>query len=479
MNPITVSNPQVMLGRELVHNLFVALRSAQLYEPTNATLQAAAARLSTTINELHQIDSLARLEVGRDIVVVNDVRIRSELRSYSIHSNIHRFFAALQVGGFEWTEVPAVDQAARFARIVGRFESPGDATPDLLVQEFREANLGGVAVLSPRLDTPRNPLDDRDARARAERTYRHGVAVTRDLMENVRTGRALQKHRVRRAVQSIVDQVLDDETLLVGLTNLRDYDEPTFTHSVNVCIFSVSLGQKIGLSRLELYELGMAALLHDIGKVDVPKEILNKAAALTEEEWDVMQRHTVYGAWRLIADRAPDTMPMYEMLVAFEHHLHTDLSGYPKLSSPRRLSFYSKIVAVADSFDAGTTPRIYKTNPITPAEMVQILEKGRGGSWDPILVKAFISMLGVYPVGCACLLDTLEIGIVVAASTDSNSIHRPRIKLLSDPSGNPVEGPVVSLAEKDDSGEYVRTVIKIVEPERYGIDVARHFLADA
>lgn len=478
MNPATLSNPQVTLGRELVHNLFVALRSAQLYEPSNATLQAAAARLAATINELHQVDSLARLEVGRDIVLVNDVRIRSELRSYSIHSNIHRFFAALQVGGFEWTEVPEVEPAARFARIVGRLEGSGATTPDRIAHLFSEARLGGVAVLPPRPESTRDPFDDPDARARAERTYRHGVAVTRDLMENVRAGRALQKLRVRRAVQSIVDQVLDDETLLVGLTNLRDYDEPTYTHCVNVCIFSISLGQKIGLSRFDLYELGMAALLHDIGKVDVSKEVLNKAGALTTEEWEVMRSHTTYGAWRLIADRAPGSMPIREMLVAFEHHLHIDLSGYPRLFSRRRLSFYSKIVAVADSFDAGTTPRIYKTQPITPGQMVENLQRGKGTSWDPILVKAFISMLGVYPPGCVCRLDTLEIGIVVAADTDARNVNRPWIKLLSDPSGNPVEGPVVSLAERDASGEYLRTVIKIVDPERYGIDVARHFLSD-
>lgn len=475
MIPAAASNPGAVLGRELIHNLFVALRSAQLYETSNETLQTAAGRLAATVGELRQVDSIARLEVGRDIVLVNDARIRSELRSYAIHSNVQRFFGALEIGGFEWTAAPDTEGMARFARIVGRLEGSGPITPDILDQRLQEAGVAGVCVLPQRPESARDPFIDPDARARAERTYRHSVAVTRGLMESIRAGRSLQRTGVRRAVQTIVDQVLDDETLIVGLTNLRDYDEPTFTHSVNVCIFSISLGQKVGLSRSELYELGMAALLHDIGKVDVPLDVLNKAGALSREEWAVMRRHTSFGAWRLVADRVPNSGPRHDMLVAFEHHLHLDLSGYPRLSSPRRLSFYSKIVSIADTYDAGTTPRVYKTTPITPAQMVEILDQGKGTRWDPILVKAFIAMLGVYPVGCLCLLDTMEIALVVAA--DPEDVRRPRVKLLSDPSGNPVDGPIASLAETDAAGEHVRTVIKILDPERYGIDVARHFLA--
>ena len=116
----------------------------------------------------------------------------------------------------------------------------------------------------------------------AKRTYAQGVAVTREVITSVRMGRATSVKKVKRAVQMIVDQVLNNETSLVGLTTIRDYDEYTFTHSVNVCIFSVALGKKLGLSRLQLYDLGMAALLHDVGKARVPLEILNKTTGLDE-----------------------------------------------------------------------------------------------------------------------------------------------------------------------------------------------------
>ena len=119
------------------------------------------------------------------------------------------------------------------------------------------------------------------------------MAVTKDVITSVRLGRATSVKRVKRAVQLIVDQVLNNETSLVGLTTIRDYDEYTFTHSVNVCIFSVALGKKLGFTRLQLYDLGMTALLHDVGKARVPVEILNKTTGLDEQEWRIMQAPSV------------------------------------------------------------------------------------------------------------------------------------------------------------------------------------------
>ncbi|HEY7472764.1 MAG TPA: HD domain-containing phosphohydrolase [Gemmatimonadota bacterium] len=479
MSQVTATVPIQGLGRELVQNLFVALRSAQLYDARNDTLRAAADRLVRTLEELLLVDRSARLEVGGDLILVNDVRIRSELRSYSVHSNLMRFFRELGIGGFEWEAAPDVGQAARFVSVVGRLElEDGSEDPVFrLRQRLFEEGLGGTLVLEPREEEAEPLLDDPDKRHRAERTYRHTVAVTRQLMDSQRAGHTLRLTRVRRAVQSIVDQVFDDESLLVGLTNLRDYDEPTFTHSVNVCIFAVSLGQRIGLSRLELYELGMAGLLHDLGKVDIPREVLLKSEALTDAEWEAMQRHPAFGVWRIMAGRQRGRVPAREMLAAFEHHLNVDLSGYPSIRYPRKLSLYSRIVAICDSFDAGTTPRVYKTDPITPAEMLQAIDRWKDVRYDPILIKAFVSLLGIYPPGCVVLLDTQEIAVIMAVDPEPRNINRPRAKIVVDKDGLHIDGSIVSLAERRGTGEFARTVIKVLEPERYRIDPARYFLA--
>lgn len=473
-----ISTPLLAVGRELVQNLLVALRSGQLYEPGNDTLQAASARLSQTLAELWQVDGWARLETGADTILVNGTRIRRELRHYSVHANLIRFFREIGIGGLEWLRPPEPGEVARFAHAIGRYEpEEGKGGPEGAGETLARAGVEAVQPLPPRQEEVESLTEDPDKRLRAERTYRHGVAVTREFMDNVRAGRAMRTYKVKRAVQTIVDQVLDDDALLVGLTNLRDYDEPTFTHSVNVCVFAVSLGQRIGLSRFELYELGMAALLHDVGKADVPREILQKAGALDEEEWVQMQNHVQHGVLRILEGRSDRTIPIREILVAFEHHLNVDLSGYPRLFAPRRLSFYSKIVSICDSFDAGTTPRVYKTDPISPAEMLEVLLRYEGVRYDPILLKAFVSLLGIYPPGSLVLLDTMELAVVVATNPDTQLLNRPRVRVVADHEGNRVEGALVSLAERTPDGEFVRTIIKVLDPERYRVDVGRYFLA--
>lgn len=473
---VGIASPVVALGRELVQNLLVALRSGQLYEPGNDTLEASAERLSRTVSELWQVDGWARLEIGQDTVLVNGTRIRTEIRHYTVQRNLVRFLRSMEIGGFEWTRVPDAGESARFAHLVGRQE--GEETGmEALSDAFDRFQIPSVLPLPPREEALEELTDDPDKRLRAERTYRHGVAVTREFMDSLRAGRTMRKGKVKRAVQTIVDQVLEDDTMLVGLTNLRDYDEPTFTHSVNVCVFAISLGQRIGLSRFELYDLGMAALLHDVGKVDVPREVLQKAEALDADEWRQMQNHVRHGALRILRERPGRTVPIREVLVAFEHHLNIDLSGYPELFAPRRLSFYSKIVSICDSFDAGTTPRVYKTEPITPTEMLEALLRWEGVRYDPILLKAFIGMLGIYPPGSLVLLDTMELAVVVAASADADQMGRPRVRLVTDARGNRIDGPVANLTDRDESGQPRRTIVQVLDPGKYGVDVGRYFLA--
>ncbi len=150
-----------------------------------------------------------------------------------------------------------------------------------LRDRLQTGNVTRIAVELP-LESEEKMAEAEQAREAAKRTYSHGVAVTKDLINSVRLGRTTSVAKVKRAVQSIVDQVLNNETSLIGLTAIRDYDEYTFTHSVNVCILAVAIGKKLSLSRLQLYDLGLAALLHDVGKARIPVEVLNKTTGLDE-----------------------------------------------------------------------------------------------------------------------------------------------------------------------------------------------------
>jgi HD-GYP domain-containing protein (c-di-GMP phosphodiesterase class II) len=278
-------------------------------------------------------------------------------------------------------------------------------------------------------------------------------------------------------VQGIVDQILSDEASLVGLTTIRDYDDYTFTHSVNVCIFSVALGRRMGLSRLQLYDLGLGALFHDIGKSRVSADIINKPGQLNEEEWRMVAAHPWLGVLALFQLKEATEFPYRSMRIAYEHHMKRDVTGYPRSLRTKSIGFFSRIVACADAFDAATSRRSYQTDPLNPASVLAELRDNARRGQDPVIVKAFVSLLGIYPVGTFVVLDTFELAIVHSVNPDPALVSRPMALIVSDDLGNVTHpGELVSLADKDEAGNFRRSIIKTADPERYGIRVGDYFL---
>ncbi|HYW07596.1 MAG TPA: HD-GYP domain-containing protein, partial [Longimicrobium sp.] len=333
-----------------------------------------------------------------------------------------------------------------------------------------------VAVAPDRESERDDPTDD--ARRMAKRAYAQTVAVARETMSALRMGRGVSLRPVKRAVQSIVDQVLSNETSIVGLTTLRDYDEYTFTHCVNVCIFSVALGKKLGFDKHQLYELGLGALLHDVGKVKMPWELINKNGPLTNEEFEVLKEHPAEGVVALFEQRGLAELPLRAMLIAYEHHMKVDQTGYPRSARPREPTLFGRIVAVADGFDAATTQRSYQAQPWPADRVLHEMRDNATRGFDPLVVKAFISMTGIYPIGSLVILDTYELAVVVAPSASPDAMHQPVVRIIHDSMGIPLDAPpVVDLAERNPStGEPLRSIIKTTEPERYGIHVGDYFV---
>jgi HD-GYP domain-containing protein (c-di-GMP phosphodiesterase class II) len=227
-----------------------------------------------------------------------------------------------------------------------------------------------------------------------------------------------------------------------------------------------------------LYDLGMAALFHDIGKSRVPLSVLNKPGGLSEEEWRLMAAHPWMGVLALFQMRWASAPPLRSMIVAFEHHMKVDLTGYPKHIRERAMSIFSKIVAVADGFDAATSRRSYQTDPLSPAAVLQEMRDNPRRGMDQVVVKAFINLVGYYPVGTLVVLDTFELAIVHATNPLPEAISRPFIRVVSDDKGNLLfPGHLVDLAQKDPaSGAWMRTIIKTADPDRYGIRVGDYFV---
>src|SRR2546426_985344 len=221
----------------------------------------------------------------------------------------------------------------------------------------------------------------------------------------------------------------------------------------------------------------MAALFHDVGKSRVPLEVLNKQGGLTDEEWRIMQAHPWLGVLTLFGLRGYGEIPYRGMIVAYEHHMKTDLTGYPKSLRPRGLSIYSKIVAVADGFDAATSRRVYQTVPIQPDQVLKEMWENPRRGYDAVVVKAFINLIGIYPVGTCVILDTYEVALVHSANPDVTHVHRPVVRIVTTPEGG-VQHPgfLADLAQRDAAGNHPRSIVKVTDPVKYGINVSDYFV---
>jgi HD-GYP domain-containing protein (c-di-GMP phosphodiesterase class II) len=464
-------------GKGLILAFYAALRAIRMYPLENAAVQNAAEELTTLTKEMLDHEHELEMRVSGEFVFINGVRLRLDLDNYASFSHLLSVFRAAGIGSLQLHTVPALKDWQRFLAFLNQ---PSTLEPEARFEELTgKLQQQGLTVfeLGEPMAQRENEEDREKSKEVAKKTYAQSVAVTKDLMTSVRLGRSPNIKKIKRVVQGIVDQILNEETSLIGLTTIRDYDEYTFTHSVNVCIFSVALGKRLGFGKIQLYDLGMAALFHDIGKSRVPSEVLNKTGGLTDDEWRLIAAHPWLGALTLFQLRGQQELPYRAMIVAHEHHMKIDLTGYPRPIRERSLSMFSKIVAVADGFDAATSRRSYQTVPLTPAQVMMEMRDNPRRGMDPVVVKAFINLTGIYPVGTLVILDTFELGIVHAANPIAEMLSRPIVRIISDEQGNLMQpGTLTDLAEQGADGVFLRTIIKTENPERYGIRVGDYFI---
>ncbi|HEX9611519.1 MAG TPA: HD domain-containing phosphohydrolase [Gemmatimonadales bacterium] len=467
-------------GREFLVALHATLRALTLYPLENAQVQKALDDLVATTTRILEAQGELDVRVESEFIFVNGTRLRLELNSFAFFSHVFGVFRHCGIGAIRIHDRVGRPELQRLVGLLVGYaaKKPDAGTAVALGRTLQEAGVTVITV-EPRhsYDAVAGAHDEAARKDAAKRTYARSVAVTKEVINGVRLGRATSIKKVKRVVQGIVDQVLHDEASIIGLTTLRDYDEYTFTHSVNVCTFAVALGRKLGLTKAQLCDLGLAALLHDVGKARVPLDVLNKEAGFSEEDWRLMQAHPWLGVLTLFGLRGYGEVPYRPMIAAYEHHMKVDLTGYPKSIRPRRLSILSKIIAVVDSFDAATSRRSYRTAPVQPDQVLREMWQDRWRGHDPVVVKAFISLMGIYPVGTCVILDTHELGIVHAANSDPTQINRPMVRVVAAPDGvlqSP--GTLVDLAERDEHGTFLRTIIKVTDPEKYGLKISDYFV---
>jgi HD-GYP domain-containing protein (c-di-GMP phosphodiesterase class II) len=466
------------LGRTLLTALYASTQALKLYPLENATVQRALQELHRTTKRILDSEGKLELRLVGDFFFLNDARLRLDLSEYAPFSYVSGLLSKHDIGAVALEPEVGMSDLAPFLALLLQ-EPPSDGAAFVKFWEKLSATPAqhiGVAAAKEE-DGAEEQQEQDKSKESAKRTYFQSVRVAKEVLSDTRVGRAVNLRRVKHAVQSIVDEVLHNESSMLGMTTLRDYDEYTFTHSVNVCILSVIIGQKLGLTKVQLYELGLGALFHDIGKMRIDAAVVNKAGGLTDEEWYEMQQHPTEGLISLFSMRGLAEIPYRPMLQAYEHHMKRDLTGYPKNRRPRNPTLFSRIVATADGFDAATSKRSYQNQPWPADEVLREMRDNPGRGYDPLLVKAFINMTGVFPVGTLCILDTYELAVVVARNPNPAHIHQPVVKLICDPLGVMIAQPItVDLSEVDPgTGHPRRTIVKTTDPDKYGIRVSDYF----
>ena len=275
---------------------------------------------------------------------------------------------------------------------------------------------------------------------------------------------------IKEAATQCVDKVLENSDAMLLLTQLKQQDKYTAQHSLNVCILAILLGRELKFSIEELNNIGLCALLHDIGKMKVPLEILNKPGKLAGDELEIMHKHAEFG--RDILMSAPN-IDQDAVNVAYGHHEHLAGTGYPRGVDKTELSIFTKIVAVVDAYDAITSDRVYQKGR-SHLMALDILIKGMHTEFEADFVIQFINCIGYYPQGNVVELSSGEIGIV--AEQNKSDLLKPKVLLILDENKETVNGRILDLAlDVSDINKTPYEIKQIVRPQDYNIDLIKFY----
>jgi len=294
--------------------------------------------------------------------------------------------------------------------------------------------------------------------------YNRALDTISEVLGEVRMGKIPRAEKAKEVVKDLSSYLFQDRPALLALTLLKSYDNYLFNHSVNVSVLSLALADALKVPEPDLQDIGLAGLLHDIGKTMTPKSVILKPHKLTPEEWELVKEHPKKSAE--IVSKMEGVSELCVRLV-YEHHINYDRRGYPQLEEGRQVHPYSKIITIADCYDAITTLRPYQ-KPFPPREAMRIMESLAGKVIDPVYFQEFVRLLGIYPVGSLVRLDSGEVAVVV--ETYAHSPLTPKIKIIIDPMGKRLPEPIEIDLSQPEPGSAEKKLVAPADPLLYDLD---------
>ena len=488
----------VMLGIQLVTQLNVLIKTSRIYERTNAALDKPVETMLTLIKTMAQ-DQPVTLRLQNDFLFLGDSHLKVNAQQMAVATSIIDALNAWKIGGITFSLTAESKDLREFAALFVGLDPENKALEDLQkeitargiagieLEEQRQLqlrkNFGTTRNTSPGTTDNKSPegTGSTDPKAQRKMNAKNGYARVAGsvgaLTQSSRGGGTASFKQAKRAIQNIIDLMVDDETAVLGLTTLRCHDQYTHNHSVNVSLLSIALANRVGYPKVELADLGLAALFHDMGKSTIPMEVLNKPGEFTDDDWVAMRNHPTEGVLSLSKMRGITNLPGRMAAASFEHHMNLDFSGYPKLTVPWTLSLTGRILTIADCYDAMTSSRVYRREPMSPSKVLNMMLSKSGKSFDAVLLKLFVNCVGIVPIGSLVMLETNELAVVLKPATDKANAERPFVRVITDPQGNSVEhGREIDLTEKDEAGDFRDSIIRLIDNTEYKFDTSRYFV---
>lgn len=467
-------------GEAMVVTIYRLVKGASLYQRGNDIVDRLAQECLYAIHRAFfsaPADTL-EVEIGEQTCWCNHRRVRLSAETLANYKAFIQFMHTLGIGSLAFKCDVTAKELIEFAFAVKsldryRTDNAVVLTEQLIRRGVSTVQAGGLETG----EVDRHPDETASLKRKSKEVYFSTINVIRESLTHAAHGHELELRKVKRLMMSSVNLILHEESSLLGLANIKSFDDYTFSHSVNVAIYSLALGQRVGLPKSQLYHLGICGLFHDVGKMSIPKTILNKPGPLTPQEWEIVQMHTTRGAELALRNKQWNELTTRILATTFEHHIKFDGSGYPALAQPRRTSLFSRIITIADCYDALSRPRVYRNMPYVSEKILGMLLAQSGADFDPLLVKLFINMVGLYPLGALVLLNTNQLGIVTKISDVPEMLDRPQVRLLHRQDTSYVNGDTIDLTTIDpETGSYRWSILETLDPNDYGIPIEECYL---